>query len=58
MMPEEIARAIALLVPSGGDAISGSVVNVDAGHYIHRQPFPPKEMSGASGALLAEGRRS
>jgi NAD(P)-dependent dehydrogenase (short-subunit alcohol dehydrogenase family) len=56
--PEEVARTIAFLASPGGDSISGSVINVDAGHDVHQQPFPPRDLTGADGALLAEARRS
>jgi citronellol/citronellal dehydrogenase len=56
--PEEVARTIAFLASPGGDSISGSVINVDAGHDVHQQPFPPRDLTGADGALLAEARRT
>ena len=39
---EDVARAIAFLASPGGDAITGGVIDVDAGHDVHqtRLPFP------------------
>jgi citronellol/citronellal dehydrogenase len=56
--PEEVARVIAFLASPGGDSITGSVINVDAGHDVHQSPFPPRDLTGADGALLAEARRT
>ena len=56
--PEEVANVIAFLASEGGAAISGSVINVDAGHDVQQSPFPPPELSGADGSLRAEARRA
>jgi citronellol/citronellal dehydrogenase len=56
--PEEVAHTIAFLASPGGDAISGSVINVDAGHDVHQSPFPPQELAGEDGSVRAEARRT
>jgi citronellol/citronellal dehydrogenase len=56
--PEEVARTIAFLASAGGDSISGSVINVDAGHDVHQSPFPPRDLAQADGSLPAEARRT
>ncbi len=55
--PEDVARAIAFLASPGGDAITGSVINVDAGHDVHQTRFPPPALSDPSGRPLTEARR-
>jgi citronellol/citronellal dehydrogenase len=55
--PEEVARTIAFLASPGGDSISGSVINVDAGHDVLQGPFPPRNLTREDGSLMAEARR-
>lgn len=54
---EDVAQTIAFLVSPAGRAITGSTVNVDFGHDLSQQPFPPKEIVSAEGAVTAEARK-
>lgn len=55
--PEDLAQTIAFVVSPGGAAISGSVINVDRGHDVSQQPFPPPALAAATGSIPQEARR-
>ncbi len=56
--PEEVARTIAFLASPGGDSITGSVINVDAGHDVHQSALPAPRLWPSDGSLRAEARRT
>ena len=56
--PEDVARTIAFVASPAGRAITGSVINVDRGHDVSQQPFPPRGLATAGGSIPAEERRS
>jgi citronellol/citronellal dehydrogenase len=55
--PEEVARTIAFLASPGIQSISGSVINVDAGHDVYQRPFPPPGLARPDGSVHTEARR-
>lgn len=55
--PEDVAQTIAFLASPAGRAITGSTVNVDFGHDVSQQPFPPRELRTEDGAFQAEERK-
>jgi citronellol/citronellal dehydrogenase len=57
VQPEEVARTIAFLASPGGDGITGSVINVDAGNDVSQGPYPPPGLVRPDGQPLVEARR-
>ena len=55
--PEEIAGAVAYLASPPGDFVSGTVPTVDGARDAWMGPFPPREMAGEDGAMVAEQRK-
>jgi NAD(P)-dependent dehydrogenase (short-subunit alcohol dehydrogenase family) len=56
--PEDIAGAVAYLASPAGDYVSGAVIDVDGARNNWLGPFPPAQMAGSDGAIVAEARRS
>ena len=55
--PGHVAQTIAFIVSPAGRAITGSVVNVDFGHDVHQQRYPPTQIATEGGAIPQEERR-
>jgi citronellol/citronellal dehydrogenase len=55
--PEEIAGAVIYLASPVGDFVSGTVLSVDGARDNWMGPFPPAEMAGADGSIIAEARK-
>ncbi|MBO0768255.1 MAG: SDR family oxidoreductase [Solirubrobacterales bacterium] len=55
--PEEIAGTISYLASPAGDFVSGTVLTVDGARDNWIGPFPPKEIAGDDGVMVAEQRK-
>jgi citronellol/citronellal dehydrogenase len=54
--PEDLAETIAFVVSPAGRSITGSVINVDRGHDLSQQPFPPHGLATPGGSIPREAR--
>ena len=55
--PEEISGAVIYLASPAGNGVSGRVLVVDGARDNWRGAFPPADMAGSDGQLVAEARK-
>jgi citronellol/citronellal dehydrogenase len=56
--PEEVAWLLAYLASPAGDFYSGTTITIDGARDNWAGPWPPRQIAGKSGSVIAEERRA